>query len=103
MVTLIADGESVHLSPSFQVGAAVDPSNAVQLLTVDSSKALRVTTTGLALPQYDTFTISYVGSTNNINTIVYSLAGTTVATLTLAYVGGTPSANDATIASGTLI
>ena len=59
---------------------------------------------GLNIPQHDYISVSYVGSTNNINTVVYKeggASGTTVATLNFTYVGGTPSADDADIATVT--
>lgn len=34
---------------------------------------------------YDQIDITYIGATNNINTVVYSLDGDTVATLTFTY------------------
>jgi len=34
---------------------------------------------------YDQIDITYIGATNNINTVVYSLDGSTVATLTFTY------------------
>jgi len=34
---------------------------------------------------YDEIDITYIGATNNINTVVYSLDGSTVATLTFTY------------------
>ena len=59
---------------------------------------------GLNIPQHDYINVSYVGSTNNIDQVVYKeggSGGTTVATLTFSYVGGTPSADDADIATVT--
>ena len=59
---------------------------------------------GLNIPQHDYISVSYVGSTNNINTVTYKeggASGTTVATLNFTYVGGTPSADDADIATVT--
>lgn len=59
---------------------------------------------GLNIPQHDYISVSYVGSTNNINTVIYKeggASGTTVATLNFTYVGGTPSADDADIATVT--
>lgn len=55
---------------------------------------------GFNIPQYDYIDISYVGSTNNIDTVTYKeggASGTTVATLTFTYVGGVPAGNDAKI------
>ena len=59
---------------------------------------------GLNIPQHDYISVSYVGSTNNINTVTYKeggASGTTVATLTFTYVGGTPSSDDADLATVT--
>ena len=59
---------------------------------------------GLNIPQHDHVSISYVGATNNIDTVTYKEGGSggqTVATLTFTYVGGTPAADDADIATVT--
>ena len=59
---------------------------------------------GLNIPQHDYISVSYVGSTNNIDQVVYKeggASGTTVATLNFTYVGGVPSADDADIATVT--
>ena len=56
---------------------------------------------GFSIPQYDSVTVTYVGSTNNVNTVVYKLNTTTVATLTVAYVGGAPSTNGALVSTVT--
>ena len=59
---------------------------------------------GLNIPQHDAVAITYVGSTNNIDTVTYKTggtAGTTVAMLTFAYNGGTPTSDDAKLASVT--
>ena len=55
---------------------------------------------GFNIPQFDFVDIAYVGSTNNISSIVYKeggSGGTTVATLTFTYIGGMPSSDDAKI------
>lgn len=54
---------------------------------------------GLNIPQHTSVELSYVGSTNNLSTVVYKEGSVTVATLTFTYVGGTPSADDAKIAT----
>jgi len=56
---------------------------------------------GFGIPEYDSVDLNYVGSTNNLSTVVYKRATTTVATLTFTYVGGTPSSDDAKIATVT--
>ena len=53
---------------------------------------------GLNIPQHDFIDLNYVGSTNNLSTVLYKdggASGTLVATLTFTYVGGTPAADDA--------
>jgi len=56
---------------------------------------------GLNIPQHTEVTLNYVGTTNNLDTVVYKDGATTVATLTFTYVGGVPSSNDANIATVT--
>jgi hypothetical protein len=56
---------------------------------------------GFGIPEYDSVELTYVGSTNNLSTVVYKRATTTVATLTFSYVGGAPGADDADIATVT--
>jgi hypothetical protein len=53
---------------------------------------------GLDIPQHDYIDLNYVGTTNNLSTVLYKdggASGTTVATLTFTYVGGTPATDDA--------
>lgn len=54
---------------------------------------------GFVIPAHDEIDCTYVGSTNNLSTVVYKLASSTLATLTFTYVGGTPAADDALIAT----
>jgi hypothetical protein len=56
---------------------------------------------GLNIPQHTTVELNYVGSTNNLDTVVYKEGAQTVATLTFTYVGGPPTADDAKIATVT--
>jgi hypothetical protein len=56
---------------------------------------------GLNIPQHTEVTLNYVGSTNNLDTVVYKDGATTVATLTFTYVGGTPTTDDANLATVT--
>jgi hypothetical protein len=56
---------------------------------------------GFGIPEYDSIDLNYVGSTNNLDTVVYKKSATTVATLTFTYIGGTPAADDADIATVT--
>ena len=59
---------------------------------------------GLNIPQHDHLSISYHGSTNNIQTVTYKeggAAGQTVATLTFSYTTNPPTTGDASLASVT--
>lgn len=56
---------------------------------------------GFGIPEFDSVELNYVGSTNNLATVVYKRSTTTVATLTFTYTGGVPSSNDADIATVT--
>jgi len=56
---------------------------------------------GMNIPSHDYILNTYHGTTNNIATVTYKLAGVTVATLTMTYVGGVPSADDARLESVT--
>ena len=53
---------------------------------------------GLDIPQHDFIDLNYVGTTNNLSTVLYKdggASGTLVATLTFTYIGGTPTTDDA--------
>lgn len=52
---------------------------------------------GFQIPEFDSLELSYYGATNNIATVVYKSAETTVATLTLEYSVQPPVANDANL------
>lgn len=55
--------------------------------------------TSIVTEAHDEINLSYVGSTNNLDTAEYLLNGDTVATLTFTYVGGVPVADDALLES----
>jgi hypothetical protein len=57
---------------------------------------------GFEIPAYDEIDITYYGSTNNIETVVYSNGGSPVATLTLTYSVQPPTANDANLVNVTI-
>ena len=59
---------------------------------------------GLNIPQHDYISVSYYGSTNNIQTVVYKeggASGTTVGTLTFSYTTNPPTTDDADLATVT--
>ena len=59
---------------------------------------------GLNIPQHDYLSISYHGSTNNIQTVTYKeggASGQTVATLTFSYTTNPPTTDDANLESVT--
>ena len=57
---------------------------------------------GFQIPEYDELSLTYYGVTNNIATIVYKKASTTVATLTLTYSVQPPTANDANLVNASI-
>ena len=60
---------------------------------------------GFPIPTYDFIDLNYIGSTNNIGTVIFKeggSGGTTVGTLTLTYVGGVPTDDDALLDTVTL-
>ena len=57
---------------------------------------------GLDIPAYDEIDITYYGSTNNIETVVYSNGGSPVATLTLQYATQPPTVNDTNLVNITI-
>jgi hypothetical protein len=57
---------------------------------------------GFQIPEYDELSLTYYGSTNNIQTVVYEKTGTTVATLTLTYSVQPPTTNDANLVNVTI-
>ena len=57
---------------------------------------------GFQIPEYDELSLTYYGSTNNIQTVVYEKTGTAVATLTLTYSVQPPTTNDANLVNVTI-
>ena len=57
---------------------------------------------GFQIPEYDELSLTYYGSTNNIETVVYSNGGSPVATLTLTYSVQPPTTNDANLVNVTI-
>lgn len=49
---------------------------------------------GFEIPTYDQIVLDYYGSTNNLETVTYKLAGNTVAVLTLTYAAAGAADND---------
>jgi len=78
-------------------GGDASATNQEDQITLET--AIRDRLPNFSIPAFDSIVLSYVGSTNNFNNVIYELAGTTVATLTFTYVGGTPTANDALLLS----
>lgn len=52
---------------------------------------------GLDIPTHDRIEFTNVGSTNNIDTVVYKKNNAVVATLTFSYFGGVPTQDDADV------
>jgi hypothetical protein len=69
-------------------------------LVLDGVESISTTLTniqGFQIPEYDELSLTYYGSTNNIQTVVYKKDSTTVATLTLTYSVQPPVSNDANL------
>lgn len=81
------------MNPFLRTGTgAVDGNTARVVLATDSPGVPTV---------YDSIELTYVGSTNNLATVVYKVGATAVETLTFTYVGGTPSTDNAKLATVT--
>lgn len=66
----------------------------VKTIIIADRSASSQTSLGFQIPAYDRITSAYYGSTNNVETQVYSLSGVTVRTLTFTYAGGGSANND---------
>jgi hypothetical protein len=88
-------------NPTVQI-AARSSAGIVQPVQATPDGALRVTT-GFALPLYDRFTITRVGSTNNTLYTEYSLGGVAVARIYVTYFVGTPTTDNAAVSGSYLV
>jgi hypothetical protein len=88
-------------NPTVQI-AARSSAGIVQPVQATPDGALRVTT-GFALPLYDRFTITRVGSTNNTLYTEYSLGGVPVARIYVTYFVGTPTTDNAAVSGSYLV
>ena len=67
-------------------------------LVLENLNSLR----GFQIPEYDELSLTYYGTTNNIETVVYKNNSSVVATLTLTYSVQPPTANDANLVNITI-
>lgn len=67
-------------------------------LVLENLNSLR----GFQIPDYDELSLTYYGTTNNIETVVYKSNSSVVATLTLTYSVQPPTANDAKLVNITI-
>lgn len=89
----LTGNNKVQLDPFYPVIAGVDETRTPQLLKVNPDGTLVLG--GLSLPAFDSLAVVYIGSTNNIYTVTYSLTGTgQVAHWTFTYLGGGASNDD---------
>ena len=104
----ILDSDNKPVAVSGLLGAQLPDSKTLSGLPLGKTPAgeviVKTASAGanFQLPTFDNLAITYVGATNNINTVVYKVGTTVVGTLTLAYVGGVPAADDAKISTATL-
>lgn len=66
-------------------------------LVLDGVENIAQSIQGFQIPEFDEISLTYYGTTNNVATVVYKKASTTVATLTLEYSVQPPTANDANL------
>lgn len=88
----ITGNNKVRLNPQYPLIAGVDKDNIPRLIRADADGRLDLG--GVIIPEFDTFVPAYVGSTNNIATVIYKKAGTEVARWTFTYVGSGAADND---------
>ena len=69
-------------------GVATAANQATEITSLASIATNTAKVAGFSIPTFDTKTFTYVSGTTNIQTVVYSLSGTTVATLTFNYTSG---------------
>ena len=79
------------MNPFLRTGAGVVDDNTARVVLASNSPGVPT--------NYDTIELTYVGTTNNLNTVIYKLATVAVETLTFTYVGGTPTTDNARISS----
>jgi len=99
-IEITPDLEDIDPRSNIAIVAARAEDGTIDTLQLDNNGKLKVSASGANLPGFDipTFNqiaVTYVGSTNNVNTVTYKLGAATVATLTFAYADS--SANDALI------
>jgi hypothetical protein len=69
-------------------GVATAANQATEIISLSTIATNTAKVAGFSIPTFDTKTFTYVTGTTNIQTIVYSLSGSTVATLTFNYTSG---------------
>ena len=95
-------GKKLTLETTALAVAGVDSSANPQLLKVNSNGELIVAAGGgFDIPDYNNLAITYVGSTNNIRTVVYKMGTAAVATLTMAYTVEPPTSDNAKLSTVT--
>lgn len=93
----IVGGSVTASNPSVGINGATAPTSSAEIGAIDSngnliplqtdlSGNLKVLTENSLVPfEFDELVISYVGSTTDIDIVIYKLASTTIATLTMTY------------------
>jgi hypothetical protein len=89
--TLVSNNK-VRLNPQYPVIAGVDENKIPQLLKVKTDGTLDLG--GVTLPVFETFTVNYIGSTNNIGTVIFYVQSNEVARWTFTYRNGAVADDD---------
>lgn len=94
------DLEDIDPRSNITIAAARAEDGTIDTLLLDNNGNLKTSVQkanipGFDIPTFDQIAVTYVGATNNVNTVSYKLAGVDVAVLTFSYADS--SANDALI------
>src|SRR4051812_42314065 len=93
----ITQNNKVRASTQYPIIAGVDKDNVPQLLRVKPDGTIDLG--GVTMPVWETFQVNYIGSTNNIGTVIFKVQSNEVGRFTFTYRNGA-AADDDDIATG---
>lgn len=102
-VEISTDFQDIDPRTKVSLMAGLDGDGTLDVVKLNNDGSLKTSNTtlpGFNIPTFDKIEMTYVGTTSNVNTVVYKLGATTVGTLTFAYVDA--SVENAKITSITL-
>jgi hypothetical protein len=92
----IVNHTKLRANQQYAIVAGIDKDKVPRLVRTDADGRLELS--GAQIPTFDTFAVAYYGATNNVQTVIYTLAGTEVARWTFTYAGGGAADDDDVIA-----